>query len=309
MKQYVIGSYAIRSPIVSVREGVEVFLLHSRICLGLKKRKTATEVAVYILYISLSGDESFVYGYSPSEVARSHRDPLKSPSMNFLPARTWNQFVGLDRAGDDNTCMQRPPSEVFEVIPLLCQVKRISPRHAQSENGAPLALRRPPRGSRFSINSSSSSAPSRSSARPRVLTNVDGRLERCRQLERTVRDQEKIITLLESELRQTRSHGSRKQTPLRGRIRPSTPMRSESAPPLPCGLGEGSSTPSSTGTSRPHGQSSPHPPLLPPDTSANPSSVPVLAHRVRSLVREIREETESSLLRPREPSQASREQC
>lgn len=91
-------------------------------------------------------------------------------------------------------------------------------------------------------------------------------------------------------------------------------MRGESAPPLPCGLSGDSSVFSSINVSHPPGHSPPpqqplqsQPSLLSPGAPADPSSVPVLARRVRSLVREIRLETEASLLRRRERPQAPRE--
>ncbi|VDK36316.1 unnamed protein product [Taenia asiatica] len=271
-----------------------------------------------------------------------------SPDLN-KPTKPIH-FIVLAQARGNNFCMQRPPpSEQFEVIPMLCQVKRISPCHAQSESGVSLALQRPPHSSRF-LMISSSSAPPRGPARPRFFTNRDGRSERCRQLERTIRDQEKIIALQENELQRMRSRESeysisslfksyqtvihlnalqafplqqwwlnderwnllkcRKQTPLRGGSRLSTPMRGGSAPLLPFGLSGDISVSPSIDSFYLHSHSSPPQlqPSLPPAAPADSSSVPVLARRVHSLVRDIREETEASLLRYRDRPQAQREQ-
>ncbi|KAH9278733.1 hypothetical protein ECG_08974 [Echinococcus granulosus] len=263
--------------------------------------------------VELSQDDTSEYSYGSSEVVGSFRGPLKSPSMNASSAKNWGQLITHDQVRDNNFWIQPPPSERFEVIPMLCRVKCVSPRHTQSENGVPLASQRPPRGNRFPT-TSSSSAPPRVPARPRALTSVDGRLERCRQLERTVRNQEKIITLLENELQRRRPRETRKQTPLRGRMPLSTPMGGESAPSLPCDSGGNSSVSSSMDASHLRFLSSPsqppqsQPPLLPLGAPADPSSVPVLARRVRSLVRDIREETEASLLRRRERLQDPHEQ-
>ncbi|CDI98012.1 hypothetical protein EmuJ_000183300 [Echinococcus multilocularis] len=280
--------------------------------------------------VELSQGDTSEYSYGSSEMVGSFGGSLKSPSMNASSAKNWGQLIpttssssapprvparprALTSVRDNNFWIQPPPSERFEVIPMLCRVKCVSPLHTQSENGVPLVSQRPPRGNRFPT-TSSSSAPPRVPARPRALTSVDGRLERCRQLERTVRNQEKIITLLENELQRRRPRETRKQTPLRGRTPLSTLMGSESAPSLPCDSGGNSSVSSSMDASHLRFLSSPsqppqsQPPLLPLGAPADPSSVPVLARRVRSLVRDIREETEASLLRRREPLLDPREQ-
>ncbi|EUB60318.1 hypothetical protein EGR_04876 [Echinococcus granulosus] len=253
---------------------------------------SASSLTALILFASLtlrsplplSQDDTSEYSYGSSEVVGSFRGPLKSPSMNASSAKNWGQLITHDQVRDNNFWIQPPPSERFEVIPMLCRVKCVSPRHTQSENGVPLASQRPPRGNRFPT-TSSSSAPPRVPARPRALTSVDGRLERCRQLERTVRNQEKIITLLENELQRRRPRES-------GNSSVSSSMDASHLRFL--------SSPSQPPQSQP--------PLLPLGAPADPSSVPVLARRVRSLVRDIREETEASLLRRRERLQDPHEQ-
>ncbi|VDN96767.1 unnamed protein product [Rodentolepis nana] len=61
----------------------------------------------------------------------------------------------------------RTQDECFEVIPMLCRVKRISSRETRSETSAPPVPQRPLRGSRVSL-ASSSSAPPHGPIKPRV---------------------------------------------------------------------------------------------------------------------------------------------
>ncbi|VDM30843.1 unnamed protein product [Hydatigera taeniaeformis] len=318
---------------------------------------------VYFVVVGI-GDEISEYSSGPSDVVRSFGFPLKSLPNNYSPTQTLDQFVVTGQARGNNFCFQSPSGERFEVIPVLCQVKRISSRQARSENGIPLASQRTSQvvysffkdpklfsaklltmfvslfatitGHRLLICRKSILddflRTSSGSCQTEILhpglnheehesiyvicplnvfamqleiirMKMDGRSDRCRQLERTVRDQEKIITLLENELQRTRVRESRSRFP--------TPRGAEGAPPVSRGSGENSYLPFSSDASRSRLRSSPsrsQPSSITPSAPVDPSSVPVLARRVRSLVRDIREETEASLLRCRERSRAPREQ-
>ncbi|KAM7534703.1 hypothetical protein Aperf_G00000112842 [Anoplocephala perfoliata] len=126
----------------------------------------------------------------------------------------------------------------------------------------------------------------------------ENKAERCRQLEKTVRDQEKIITLLEKQLNRKRLQENRIRTPLRGRIGHQNSLGNRSTPSLRHDSAHGSSI-SSPDMSR-LDQSLPlqsASPPLPSMSTGSGSSIPALARRVRSLVRDIREDTEASIVR------------
>nr|CDS28496.2 hypothetical transcript [Hymenolepis microstoma] len=169
---------------------------------------------------------------------------------------------------------------------MLCRVKRISPRETRSETSAPPAPQRPLRESRISL-ASSSSAPPHGPIKPRVAPVFQ--IERRRQLEKTVRDQEKIIIHLESELHRMRSQENRVRTPIRncsGRSQNSQMNERDPSQDIP------SRNSSQTFSSAKNQSSSMSSPPMEQDTS-----VPALARRIRSLVRDIREDTEASLAR------------
>uniref|UniRef100_A0A5K3ES18 Uncharacterized protein n=1 Tax=Mesocestoides corti TaxID=53468 RepID=A0A5K3ES18_MESCO len=189
--------------------------------------------------------------------------------------------------------LQSSPDERFEVIPVLCRI-----RGTQSESAGPSAHPRAP--PRSDVRVTTSSAPPRSLPRQFPAT-ADDKSQRCRQLEKTVRDQEKIISLLENELERKQVRAARRRTPARRQGKPPTSMGSASDASsirydsardrrLSC-----SPSCSSYSLDTSHSASG--------GASATPARepLPVLARRVRSLVRDIREDTEASLRRQMRP--------
>ena len=78
-----------------------------------------------------------------------------SPKAMHLSKNVWSEdclkatfplsYFSLQQLRN-NFCLQREPSERYEVIPMLCKVKRLSSRETQSESAIPLTLQRLPRG-------------------------------------------------------------------------------------------------------------------------------------------------------------------
>ncbi|KAM3174659.1 hypothetical protein ACTXT7_010105 [Hymenolepis weldensis] len=146
---------------------------------------------------------------------------------------------------------------------------------------------------------SSSSAPPRGSIKPRVAPVFQN--ERRLQLEKTVRDQEEVIIHLENELRRMRSQENQLGNRTCGHSSLSrNSLMNGSAPSLSCNSAHGSSVSSQDAPRKNSRIFSPtliQSPSMPSPPMEKSTPVPALARRVRSLVRDIRKDTEASLAR------------
>uniref|UniRef100_A0A5K3ESA1 Uncharacterized protein n=1 Tax=Mesocestoides corti TaxID=53468 RepID=A0A5K3ESA1_MESCO len=155
--------------------------------------------------VELVGDETSEPSCVPSKTFRNFASLLAQPRAMLPPSSSTRALAPLAAAprlqhqvdltydqARNAFVLQSSPDERFEVIPVLCRI-----RGTQSESAGPSAHPRAP--PRSDVRVTTSSAPPRSLPRQFPAT-ADDKSQRCRQLEKTVRDQEKIISLLENEL-------------------------------------------------------------------------------------------------------------
>ncbi|KAM3174660.1 hypothetical protein ACTXT7_010106 [Hymenolepis weldensis] len=92
------------------------------------------------IILKLSGEECSESSFTTDQAAGNYIGLLKPVASE---ARMIDQVVAPYDQTRNEFWLQRTPSERFEVIPMLCRVKRISSRETQSEHSALPASQRP----------------------------------------------------------------------------------------------------------------------------------------------------------------------